>query len=343
MVENRDCENIRHLISLELDSEIHDQQRVQLESHLDHCKECREWERSLQSGLENFDSDFSEVSGELEDLIRQNLKTADLSDPEPEVTVSRHGGGVAASRLSLVLTLLSLTVVGYLMRSETSTDRFPVTAEISGVSLIERLGEATSISGTETVLFPLQVGETLTCKEGNARLADGKGFEAEILFDSVVALRSPRELQVQRGEARFFLSPGEGELKVITEEVEISVVGTEFLVRRWDKVGRTEVFVLAGEVMVQWGKRIPLPVRKNEWVEVSSRGFMFHSSREPVQTPSGDSISRPEAGIGGEQPDSERLFRDIPKSTVVDEEEQKPLDMPVLSPKKDSDPDGESD
>ena len=28
MVENRDCENIRHLISLELDSEIHDQQRA---------------------------------------------------------------------------------------------------------------------------------------------------------------------------------------------------------------------------------------------------------------------------------------------------------------------------
>ena len=90
MVENRDCENIRHLISLELDSEIHDQQRVQLESHLDHCKECREWERSLQSGLENFDSDFGEVSGELEDLIRRNLKTTDLSDPEPEERMLWH-------------------------------------------------------------------------------------------------------------------------------------------------------------------------------------------------------------------------------------------------------------
>ena len=72
--------------------------------------------------VENFDSDFSEVSGELEDLIRQNLKTADPSDPEPEESVSRHRGGVAASRLSLVLTLLPLTVVGYLMRSESSPD-----------------------------------------------------------------------------------------------------------------------------------------------------------------------------------------------------------------------------
>ena len=342
MVENRECENIRHLISLELDSEIHDQQRVQLESHLDHCKECREWERLLQSGLENIDTDFSEVSGELDDLLRENLKTSDLSDPEPEDTESRHGGGVAASRLSLVLMLIALTVIGYLMRSEKPTDRYPVTAEISGMALIESQGEVKNILGSETASLSFQVGETLTCNEGSARLLDDNGFEAQVAFDSVVTLRSPREFQVHRGEARFTLSPGEGGLKVSTEEVDVSVVGTEFIVRRWDKVGRTEVFVLAGEVMVQWGKRIPLPVRADEWVEVSGRGFMFHSSREPVQTQSGDSVSRPEAGIGGEQPASERLFRDIPKRTVVDEGEQKPLDMPLRGTKE-SDPDGEDD
>lgn len=340
MVENRECENIRHLISLELDSEIHDQQRFQLESHLDRCKECREWERLLQSGLENIDTDFSEVSGELDDLLRENLKTSDLSDPEPEDTESRHGGGVAASRLSLVLMLIALTVIGYLMRSEKPTDRYPVTAEISGMSLIESQGEVKNISGSETASLSFQVGETLTCNEGSARLLDDNGFEAQVSFDSVVTLRSPREFQVHRGEARFTLNPGEGGLKVSTEEVDVSVVGTEFIVRRWDKVGRTEVFVLAGEVMVQWGKRIPLPVRADEWVEVSGRGFMFHSSREPVLTPSGDPISRPDAGIGGEQPDSERLFRDIPKRSVVDESDQKPLDMPLRQPKE-SNPDGE--
>lgn len=340
MVENRDCENIRHLISLELDSEIHDQQRVQLDAHLDDCKECREWERLLQSGLENIDTDFSEVSGELDDLLRENLKTSDLSDPEPEDTESRHGGGVAASRLSLVLMLIALTVIGYLMRSETPTDRYPVTAEISGMSLIESQGEVKNISGSEMASLSFQVGETLTCNEGSARLLDDNGFEAEVSFESVVTLRSPREFRIHRGEVRFTLNPGEGRLKVSTEEVDVSVVGTEFIVRRWDKVGRTEVFVLAGEVMVQWGKRIPLPVRADEWVEVSGRGFMFHSSREPVLTPSGDPISRPDAGIGGEQPDSERLFRDIPKRSVVDESDQKPLDMPLRQPKE-SNPDGE--
>ena len=340
MVENRECENIRHLISLELDSEIHDQQRVQLESHLDRCKECREWERLLQSGLENIDTDFSEVSGELDDLLRENLKTSDLSDPEPEDTEFRHGGGVAASRLSLVLMLIALTVIGYLMRSEKPTDRYPVTAEISGMSLIESQGEVKNISGSEKASLSFQVGETLNCKEGSARLLDYTGFEAQVSFDSVVTLRSPREFRIHRGEVRFTMSPGEGRLRVSTEEVDVSVVGTEFIVRRWDKVGRTEVFVLAGEVMVQWGKRIPLPVRADEWVEVSGRGFMFHSSREPVLTPSGDPISRPDAGIGGEQPDSERLFRDIPKRSVVDESDQKPLDMPLRQPKE-SNPDGE--
>ena len=92
MGENRDCENFRNLISLEIDREIHEQQRILLEEHLDHCSECRQWERMLQSGLDGLDSDFSNVSVELEGLLNENLKTSDLV--EPEVSNSSHRGGM---------------------------------------------------------------------------------------------------------------------------------------------------------------------------------------------------------------------------------------------------------
>ena len=342
MVENRDCENIRHLISLELDSEIHDQQRTMLEAHLDQCADCREWERLLQSGLESIDSDFTEVSGELSDLIEENLRTADLADTHVEERVSRHGGGVVASKVSLVLMLLALVLTGVFLNRETQSERFPITVLISGESQFEFEGEISHVSSAIAEIMPLKIGESVTCKEGTARLQDENGFSADIDFNSKVRLNSSRVLEVIQGEARFSLKPGQGPLEVSTEEVRVFVTGTDFLVRRWDKVNRTEVFVLSGEVMVQWGKRIPLPVRTAEWVEVSDRGFMFHSSPEPVHSEGGEPVSRPGAGIGGEQPAQERLFRDIPERTNVGEVKQTPLDMPVKE-SKEVDPDGEDD
>ena len=340
MGENRDCENFRNLISLEIDREIHEQQRVLLEEHLDHCSECRQWERMLQSGLDGLDSDFSNVSVELEGLLNENLKTSDLVEPEPEVSNSSHRGGMESLKAVFVLLLGSVIFGWFLLNPIAQRESNPVLAEISGEALIETQGELSRFSSTETITRSVELNETVICKAGSVRLKDDQGFSATVNFDSSVRLMAPRTVRVLNGEVRFQLTPDRGPLEVVTDEVRVSVVGTEFLVRRWEKVNRTEVYVLTGEVMVQWGRRIPLPIRAEEWVEVSDRGFMFHSSPEPVRPQGSDEVQRPAAGIGGEQPEQERLFRDIPERKGTTGSPQRPLDMPIREAGGE-DPDGE--
>ena len=344
MANNKDCEIARHLISLELDGEINDQQNRILQSHLDICSECRNWESLLQSGLKSIDSDFNEVSGELDELLEANLRTLDLAPQEDIETTVNNSRGSDASKAVLAVVLMVVLLGGLLATMDSDEGVYPVTAEISGQVAVIHEGDVEEIETWESssIRRSFRVGDQISCQEGTAQLVDGLGFSAEVSFDTKVKLLSPRELCVLDGQVQFRLKPNHGPLKVTTDEVDIFVTGTEFLVRRWASVNRTEVYVLSGEVMVQWGKRIPLPVRGDEWVEVSDGGFMFHSSPEPILGEGNKAAQRPAAGISGQQPEEAgtRLFRDIPTRKVTVNDSVGPLDVP-LNESADQGPDGE--
>lgn len=344
MVNKKECENIRHLISLELDGEINDQQNRILEDHLDLCSECRNWEVLLQSGLESIDTNFSEVSGELNELLQANLNTLDLAPQEDHESAISGNRRADSSKAILAVVLMVVLLGGLLATMDFEEGAYPVSANISGqVAFIQGTDiEKIETKESSSIKRAFRDGDQISSQNGTAQLDDGLGFSAEISTQTQVKLLAQRELNVIDGQVRFRLKPNHGPLKVVTDEVDIFVTGTEFLVRRWASVNRTEVFVLSGQVMVQWGKRIPLPVRSAEWVEVSEVGFMFHSSPEPVLVEENKAVQRPAAGIGGRQPDEEgtRLFRDIPVREAAEQESGGPLDMPLneLNPQS---PDGE--
>ena len=169
-----------------------------------------------------------------------------------------------------------------------------MTAEISGISLIEGLEEATRISGAEAPRT--WAGETLT-RKGNAVWQMEKGLSGN-LIGPVVALRF-RISGSAGGSAIHFESRRRGSW-CHYEEVQISCgdrVPRPLLGRSGSN--RSPCFGWRSDGPM--GKRI-LYRSENEWIEVSSRGFMFHSVGAVRKFPSGDSVSRPEAGIGGEQP-----------------------------------------
>ena len=235
---------------------------------------------------------------------------------------------------------------GFLGFFLTENEDYAMEAEVidaSGGGWVLRGDERISLSATNSSdPYSLAFGDQLQSLEGTITLGDSAGLNVRISGDSSVRCIANREFQVIDGEAYFQLAHGRGPLKVMTDEVLVSVSGTEFLVRRWKDLGRTEVYVLDGEVMVQWGKRIPLPVRQEEWVEVSGRGFMFHSSPEPIQVPDLEPVARPAAGIGGaeQKKDGVRIFGDIPKRTRSSDHQSGPLDMPINDSDSGS-PDGE--
>ncbi len=343
MVAHSDCEKVRDLISLDFDGEITDPQRSILEAHLDVCTECRKWEQSLQSGLESIDSDYNLVSGELGGLLKDSLRSEDLQPYSHDEQKEVIEGGLAIRRALTAIAVLLIGIFGFVMTMDFDRGIGLLTSDAGGEVWISRGADRIPVSETDSSSTPSTIypGDRLESVNGFVTLRDSSGLKANVSGVTILDCISNRRLRVVEGEVRFQLEHGQGPLEVVTKEVGIIVSGTEFVVRRWSKLGRTEVFVLSGEVMVQWAKRIPLPVRRDEWIEVSDQGFMFHSSPEPVQPLNSDPVPRPSAGIGGARPQEQgvRLFRDIPSRVVPDETRTGPLDMPVEP--SENDPDGD--
>ncbi|MDG1454903.1 MAG: FecR domain-containing protein [Planctomycetota bacterium] len=297
---DRSCETVRDLISLEMDGEIPADQQQFLESHLDICSDCRRWSASLHDGVHSLKSDVGELSGELDSLIRDSLNAEDLLGADSDLQRNQASEKAApVLALSAFAILVLIAVTSTLLFDFGSPNRTPV-GVVSGFGEITRadglLIESNGVDFNGTM--KLMRGDTIVATEGGVRVLEFLGEIVDLDEGTILRYQGPRLFEVLQGKAEFSVPSGGSRFVVKTQELSVEVVGTKFSVQRWSSKQQSEVRVQEGQVMIQWGKRIPLPVVEGEWVEVNSSGFMFHSVPRSIERDDQENVQRPAARIG---------------------------------------------
>lgn len=348
-----DCNLIRRWISLVEDQELSDERTQILESHLDHCSSCRNWKQQFQHGLDALDIGVDKVSDELGELLRESLGPDKLITPSEPEEISRAADR-AAPRLAAFAAgvLIMISVLGWGFSSNFTLPTWLFENEDTNTWALRSTGGACTFSvdgieqsfDLEEIRYAVEFGQKIECRSGSLQVVDQVGRTVSFSEGAVLVPVSDSRIRVTDGTAFFEIPEGLGEFGVITDEVEIVVVGTVFEVSRMESALRTEVRVAEGSVAVVRDKRVPLPLKAGERAEVTSVGLMFHPVRGERE--GGSPFPRARLGEGAkerpllEAKENPTSNGDVEDSANPGREGSVPLDLPV-NQRHESNPDGE--